>query len=103
MRERKSFLQAVAQSVDFTYDNYTGIEVDLDCIENTLSSAHTPAGISVLQARQYITYTARHTKAAYLHLCEGATQLADGRKDETTGKLLSYLVSDFVKGRNEAQ
>jgi formiminoglutamase len=102
LRERKSFVQAVAQSVDFTADTFTGIELDVDCIENTLSSAHTPAGISVMQARQYITYTARHSNAAYLHLCEAATHLADGRKDETTGKLLSYLVSDFVKGRNEA-
>ena len=102
LRERKSFIQAIAQAVDFTADKLTGIELDLDAVENILSNAQTPAGISVMQARQYITYTARHSKAAYLHLCEGATQLADGRKDDATGKLLSYLVSDFVKGRNEA-
>jgi formiminoglutamase len=102
LRERKTFLQAVAQSVDFTSDNFTGIELDVDCIENALSSALSPAGVSVMQARQYITYTARHSNAAYLHICEAATHLADGRKDEATGKLLSYLVSDFVKGRNEA-
>jgi formiminoglutamase len=101
LRERKSFMQAVGQAVDFTHDTYTGIELDLDCIQNALSSALTPSGISPLLARQFITYTARHATAAYLHICEGVSHLADGRKDENTGKLLSYLVSDFVKGMNE--
>jgi formiminoglutamase len=102
LRERKSFMQAVAQSVDFTYDNFVGVELDVDCIENVLSSAFSPCGISVLNARQYITYTARHAKVAYLHICEAATQLADGKKNDSTGKLLSYLVSDFIKALNEA-
>jgi formiminoglutamase len=101
LRERKGFMQALGQAVDFTHDSFTGIELDVDCIQNALSSAHSPSGISVLLARQYVTYTARHARAAYLHICEGASQLADGRKDENTGKLLSYLVSDFVKGMNE--
>jgi formiminoglutamase len=101
LRERKGFMQALGQAVDFTHDSYTGIELDMDCMQNALSSAHTPSGISALLARQYVTYTARHARAAYLHICEGATQLVDGRKDDTTGKLLSYLVSDFVKGMNE--
>jgi formiminoglutamase len=50
-----------------------------------------------LQARQYITFAAQDAKPAYLHIAEGATQLADGRKDEGAAKLISYLVSDFVK------
>ena len=48
-----------------------------------------------------MTYTARHSKAAYLHICEAAAQMHDGRKDDGTGKLISYLVSDFIKGMNE--
>ena len=101
LREKKSFIQATGQAVDFTHDNYTGVELDVDCIQHALCSAQSPAGISLLLARQYITYTARHSKAAYLHISEGAAQLADGRKDDTTGKLISYLVSDFIKGMNE--
>lgn len=97
IHERKNFIQAVAHATGFTEDSLTGIELDLDCIENVLSSAATPSGISVLQARQYMNFTATDAKVAYLHICEGACQLADGRKDETTGKLISYLVSDFVK------
>ena len=97
IHERKNFIQAVAHATGFTEDSFTGVELDMDCIENVLSSAATPSGITALQARQYITFTATDAKVAYLHICEGATQLTDGRKDESTGKLISYLVSDFVK------
>lgn len=95
--EQKNFIQAVAHATGFTEDNYIGLELDLDCIENTLSNAITPSGISPLHARQYVTFAATDCKIAYLHICEGATQLRDGRKSETTGKLISYLVSDFIK------
>ncbi|MDO9376039.1 MAG: formimidoylglutamase [Bacteroidota bacterium] len=97
LHERKSFLQATAHATAFTEDTYAGVEIDLDCIEHTLCSASTPAGLQPLHARQFITYVAQDAKVAYLHICEGAAQLADGRKSETTGKLLSYLVSDFIK------
>ena len=95
--ERKNFIQSVAHATGFTEDTLTGIELDLDCIENVLSSASTPCGISSLHARQYMNFTATDAKCAYLHICEGASQLSDGRKDDSTGKLISYLVSDFVK------
>ena len=97
IHERKNFIQAVAHATGFTEDSYTGIEIDLDCIENVLSSAITPSGITPLLARKFVTFIAQDAKPAYLHICEGATQLADGRKNETTGKLISYLVSDFIK------
>ena len=97
IHERKNFIQAVSHATGFTEDSYTGIELDLDCIENALSSALTPSGLSPLMARKYITFTAQDSKVAYLHISEGATQMADGRKNESTGKLISYLVSDFVK------
>lgn len=99
IHEKRNFIQAVAHATGFTEDNYTGIEIDLDCVERVLSSASSPSGISVLHARQYINFSATDAKAAYLHICEGATQLADGRKDESVGKLISFLVSDFVKAR----
>lgn len=97
IREKKNFIQAIAHATGFTEDVPTGIELDLDCVEHVLSSATTPSGISPLHARQYVTFAAQDAKVAYLHICEGATQLSDGRRDESTGKLISYLVSDFVK------
>jgi len=97
IHEKRNFIQAVAHATGFTEDTHTGIELDLDCIEHTLASAITPSGINKLHARQYINFAATDCKVAYLHICEGASFLSDGRKSETTGKLISYLVSDFIK------
>lgn len=99
IREKRNYHQALSDAVDFTEDNYTGLELDLDCVENVLASAETPSGISPLRARQYLSYTSDKCKVAYLHICEGASMLEDGRKSETTGKLIGYLVSDFIKSR----
>jgi len=99
VHEKRTFIQAVSHATGFTEDSLTGIDIDLDGIQNTLSSAMTPVGISPVLARQYVSFAAADTKAAYLHICEGATRLADGRTDATSGKLASYLVSDFVKAR----
>jgi formiminoglutamase len=95
---KRTFMQAVAHATSFTGDTLTGIELDLDAVQNTLSSAITPVGISPVHARQYVSFAAADSNPAYLHICEGATRLSDGRTDGTTGKLISYLVSDFVKG-----
>jgi formiminoglutamase len=100
VHEKRTFLQAVAHATGFTEDTFCGIDLDIDCIEHTLSSAMTPVGILPLHARQYVSFAAADTKSAYLHICEGATRLNDGRTDPTSGKLISYLVSDFIKAKN---
>ena len=97
VHEKRTFMQAVSHATDFTEDSITGIDIDLDAIQNTLSSAMTPVGINPIHARQYVSYAATGCKPAYLHICEGATRLNDGRTDATSGKLISYLVSDFIK------
>ena len=99
LHDKMNFVQAVAQATSFTEDALTGIELDLDAIQNVLCSASTPCGITSLQARQYLRFAAQDARVAYLHVCEGACQVGDGKKDEATGKLISYLVTDFVKGR----
>lgn len=100
LRDKLSFKQALDQAILFTSENNNrvGIELDVDCIENVLSSAMTPTGISNPQARYYVYQTALRCKVAYLHLCEGATVLENGLENRSTGKLLSYLVCDFIKG-----
>lgn len=100
IQQNIDFKQAILQAINFTDGQPTGIELDLDCIENVLSSAATPTGISTLQARQYVAMVADKSNCAYLHICEGATQLANGKIDNNTGKLIAYLVSDFIKAYN---
>jgi formiminoglutamase len=101
IRENKTYQQALTQVANFANDNYCGIELDVDAIENVLSSASSPVGITALQARKYVSYMAKHTKAAYLHIAEAAQQLQDGRKQEGIGKLLACLAVDFIKAVNE--
>jgi formiminoglutamase len=97
VHEKRSFRQAVMDAIGFTADTYCGIELDLDSIAHVLSSAASPVGVMPVHARQYVSLAAQNAKVAYLHICEGATQLSDGRRDESTGKLISYLVTDFCK------
>lgn len=101
IHEKRNFRQAVSHAIEFTEDNYSGIELDLDCVQNILSSATTPSGVQAHHARQYINLCAAHAKAAYLHICEGATQLANGATNHSTGKFIQYLVTDFIKMHSE--
>ncbi len=101
IHEKKNFIQAIAHATGFTEDAYTGIELDLDSIEGVLSSAVTPSGISPLQARQYLNFVATDAKVAYMHISEGAAKSEDDVEDSTTGKLISYLVSDFIKAHSQ--
>ena len=95
--EKLNFRQAIAQAFSFTDEDFIGVELDLDAVRDTLSSAMSPTGITSIHARQYMVFAAANPKIAYLHICEGATKLDDGREDEKTGKLIAYLVTDFVK------
>lgn len=81
----------------FVQGNPVGIELDLDCIEGVLSSAMTPSGFSTNEARQFIHYFKKNVAPIYLHICEGASELKNGEVSTQTGKLVSYLVSDFIK------
>lgn len=98
IRERLNFRQAVVKAVSFTEEAYTGIELDLDCIHQALSSAATPGGLTVLEARQYMSFLSHHSHIAYLHICEGAAQLTNGQQNAFTGKMICELVIDFIKG-----
>lgn len=75
--------------------SFAGLEIDLDCIQNVLSSAETPSGFAVNDIRKLILTIGK--KFSYLHISEGATRLLDGRVSKLTSKLIAYLVSDFIK------
>ncbi|RYY40633.1 MAG: arginase [Chitinophagaceae bacterium] len=94
---KRDFQQAIAHAISFTDDTWCGIELDLDVVQGTLCSAGTPSGVLPIHARQYVNLCAGNAKCAYLHICEGAVRLTNGRTDETTGKLITYLVTDFIK------
>jgi formiminoglutamase len=76
-----------------------GIEIDCDAIQNIPSSAQTPSGFSVNQTRRFIHYFGSHPNATYLHICEAAATGIESANSQT-GKLLSYLITDFMNARN---
>jgi len=80
-------------------DSKFGIELDLDAIKGMPSSAFTFSGISVEEARWYITRLARQQGVVYLHLPEGAPK--NDREEVIVGKTLAYLVTDFIKSNTK--
>ena len=97
LRETTSFDKAFAEALNFTQGN-CGLEIDLDCISGTLSSAISPAGFSLQQVRELV-YQTMPFKMSYLHIAEGASVLDDGRKSDLTGKAIAYLITDFIKAQ----
>lgn len=98
LKETTSYDKAFAEALNFT-QGYCGLEIDLDCISGTLSSAVSPAGFTLQQVRELVYQTVPF-KLGYLHLAEGASALTDGRQSDLTGKTLAYLVTDFIKAQS---
>lgn len=101
IREEFSFKQAISQAIDFTQNDKIGLELDLDTVQNIPSSAKTSSGISTIQARQYVTQVGENCDCVYFHLAEAAPVLSHIKTDLKTGKLLVYLISDYIKARNK--
>lgn len=72
-----------------------GIELDLDAIAYMPSSAFSPSGMAVEEARSYILQMAKSKNVQYLHLPEAAPK--NEKEEAIVGKTLAYLVSDFIK------
>ncbi len=102
VRKKTSFKKASKKALVFISDSKFGIEIDCDAIQNIPSSAQTPSGFSVNQTRQFVHYFGNHSNATYLHICEAATRNEDSHANAQTGKLISYLVTDFMNARKNA-
>ncbi|MCC6383704.1 MAG: formimidoylglutamase [Bacteroidia bacterium] len=96
---RFGFDEAVKRAIGFLKDSYTGIEIDMDTIQNIPSSAKTSCGVSTIEARRYINQVASACRAVYLHIAEAAPVLSHIKTDLKTGKLIAYLVTDYIKAR----
>jgi len=103
LNDKMSFSSAVERGLRFVNTLPSGVELDMDGIENALSSAATPCGWSTLQARQYITYAATELTVVYLHICEGTVDLLDGRTNPLMAKLTAYLITDFIRAHTAAK
>ena len=100
IRKEKEFNQELVLASEFIQSDCYGIEIDLDAIPNIPSSAMTLSGFSIEELRQFVTFFGKNKNAAYLHICEGAPDLAEGKNNHLIGKLIGYLVTDFIKSNN---
>ena len=101
VRENKTYTEALQQNINFVKKDICGVEIDLDAITNVPSSAKTSSGISPVQARQYAYQCGKQLQAHYFHIAEGAPILSHIKADNKTGKLIGYLIADFIKGVSE--
>lgn len=91
---RKQLLIDIQNEIDAS-KNFIGLELDMDAIAFMPSSAFSPSGWTVDEARAYIQICAQSDKIAYLHLPEGAPTTI--QEEKVVGKTLSYLVYDFIR------
>jgi formiminoglutamase len=101
IRKEKDFNNEMIHALDFIKSDSFGIEIDLDAIPNIASSAMTISGFSIEQLRQFVSFFGEHKNATYLHICEGAPDLDQSPNNHLIGKLIGYLITDFIKANNE--
>lgn len=100
IRREKNFDDEMRFAKAFINNDFFGLEIDLDAIPNVASSAMTLSGFSVEELRRFIYFFGSCENASYLHICEGAPSLDNDKNNHLVGKLIGYLVTDFIKGKN---
>lgn len=97
VRDELDFDSEMKSALNHVSSKKFGIEIDCDAIENIPSSARTPSGFSVSQARRFVNYFGKHENVAYLHICEAAPTKKTMAK---VGKLITYLITDFIRANS---
>ena len=100
IRREKNFDDEMRFAKAFINNDFFGLEIDLDSLPNIPSSAMTLSGFSVEELRRFIYFFGSCENASYLHICEGAPSLDNDKNNHLVGKLIGYLVTDFIKGKN---
>tara|TARA_R110002012_G_scaffold39867_14_gene110000 strand:+ start:5686 stop:6687 length:1002 start_codon:yes stop_codon:yes gene_type:complete len=90
----QSFSEALKEAENFCCNENFGIELDMDAIEMMGSSAISPSGFTLSEARKFVSYFSKHQNARYLHICEGSP--SGGVFPNEVGKAIAYLVSDTI-------
>ena len=101
IRHSKSYSQELDDALAFIGDDFFGIEIDLDSLPGIASSAMTPTGFSIEDARRFVDYFGRNENAIYLHIAEGAPDLANEKTQHLVGKLVAYFITDFMKSKSD--
>ena len=96
IRRTKKVMHEAKNALQFVAENNYGLEIDCDAIELVPSSALPPSGFAPQMARRLAHFFSNHKNATYLHICEAAPDPQNPNEMMAVGKLLSYLVADFM-------
>ncbi|CAM3428407.1 Formimidoylglutamase [Aequorivita lipolytica] len=94
IQQKISFSEAMKEAENFCSNENFGIELDMDAIEMMGSSAISPSGFTLSEARKFVSYFSKNANARYLHICEGSPSA--GLFPNQVGKAIAYLVSDTI-------
>ncbi len=94
VKHKLTFSEGLKDAKNFCCNENFGIELDMDAIEFMGSSAITPSGFTLTEARQFVSYFSKIENAKYLHICEGSPSA--GIFSNQVGKSIAYLVSDIL-------
>jgi len=97
IRMTKDVMDEAKTALAFVAENNFGLEIDCDAIELVPSSALTPSGFTPQMARRLAHVFSRSKSASYLHICEASPDPNNLNEMMAVGKLLCYLVSDFIR------
>ena len=76
--------------------DYLGVELDVDSIANFPSSAMSPIGFTISDARNYLKKSSSFRNIAYYHLTEAA--VIENQDERIVGKTLAQFVYDILSG-----
>lgn len=99
IRGEKNLKEEAKEALKFVAKNKAsfGLEIDCDVIENIPASARTPSGFSVETLRWLNHFFSRSPTIAYIHICEAAPNSKSPEEMSAAGKLIAYLVTDFIR------
>jgi len=89
-----SFSASIAEAQTHCCGSAFGLELDMDAIEGMGSSAMTPSGFTMQEARHWLHQFSKSPNCKYIHICEGAPNRA--LFPNQVGKAISYLISDVI-------
>jgi len=101
LRRKESWEQAKRRAIDFVKTGKFGVELDVDSLENLLSSAWSSVGITSDESLNYLYNCGKEPQVCYLHITEAVYKRSDGMENVLIGKLINYLVQAFCRGVQE--
>ncbi len=101
LRKKESWEEAKRRAIDFVKTDRFGVELDVDSLENLLSSAWSSVGVTSDESLCYLYNCGKEPKVCYLHITEAVYKRSDGEENLLIGKFINYMVQAFCRGVQE--